>query len=96
PPLARRLRPDGGAAGWLVRSAGCGAIVVLCADQPARLALAPVETPVGAWTALVGVPVGVLLLKRGRRPARVRRPLPPSLPQVPTALAAPVLRKAER
>ncbi|CAM5260967.1 Vitamin B12 import system permease protein BtuC [Streptomyces griseus subsp. griseus] len=96
PHLARRLRPDGGAAGWLVRSAGCGAIVVLCADQPARLALAPVETPVGAWTALVGVPVGVLLLKRGRRPARVRRPLPPSLPQAPTALAAPVLRKAER
>ncbi|MFJ3325564.1 FecCD family ABC transporter permease [Streptomyces griseus] len=69
PHLARRLRPDGGAAGWLVRSAVCGAIVVLCADQPARLALAPVETPVGAWTALVGVPVGVVLLKRGRRPA---------------------------
>nr|WP_239144318.1 iron ABC transporter permease [Streptomyces sp. SID14515] len=72
PHLARRLRPDGGAAGWLVRSAVCGAIVVLCADQPARLALAPVETPVGAWTALVGVPVGVVLLKRGRRPARDR------------------------
>ncbi|MEU3057325.1 FecCD family ABC transporter permease [Streptomyces griseus] len=69
PHLARRLRPDGGAAGWLVRSAVCGAIVVLCADQPARLALAPVETPVGAWTALVGVPVGVVLLKRGRRPS---------------------------
>ncbi|MCI4042119.1 iron ABC transporter permease [Streptomyces sp. TRM75563] len=69
PHLARRLRPDGGAAGWLVRSAVCGAIVVLCADQPARLALAPVETPVGAWTALVGVPVGVVLLKRGKRPA---------------------------
>ncbi|MEV7909950.1 FecCD family ABC transporter permease [Streptomyces griseus] len=78
PHLARRLRPDGGAAGWLVRSAVCGAIVVLCADQPARLALAPVETPVGAWTALVGVPVGVVLLKRGRRPAGDPGPGAPS------------------
>ncbi|WP_411080071.1 FecCD family ABC transporter permease [Streptomyces sp. cmx-18-6] len=73
PHLARRLRPDGGAAGWLVRSALCGAVVVLCADQPARLALAPIETPVGAWTALVGVPVGVVLLKRGRRAAAAGR-----------------------
>lgn len=95
PHLARRLHPDGGAAGWLVRSAGCGAIVVLCADQPARLALAPVETPVGAWTALVGVPVGVVLLKRGRRPARGRVPLPPPAPAAPDA-PVPVLRKAER
>ncbi|MFE3431505.1 FecCD family ABC transporter permease [Streptomyces sp. NPDC059171] len=95
PHLARRLHPDGGAAGWLVRSAGCGAIVVLCADQPARLALAPVETPVGAWTALVGVPIGVVLLKRGRRPARGRGPLPPPLPAAPDA-PVPVLRKAER
>ncbi|WP_137227931.1 iron ABC transporter permease [Streptomyces sp. BPSDS2] len=78
PHLARRLRPDGGAAGWLVRSAVCGAIVVLCADQPARLALAPVETPVGAWTALVGVPVGVVLLKQGRRPAGDPGPGAPS------------------
>ncbi|MFB7227706.1 FecCD family ABC transporter permease [Streptomyces fimicarius] len=78
PHLARRLRPDGGAAGWLVRSAVCGAIVVLCADQPARLALAPVETPVGAWTALVGVPVGVVLLKRGRRQAGDPGPGAPS------------------
>ncbi|MFD5647663.1 iron chelate uptake ABC transporter family permease subunit, partial [Streptomyces anulatus] len=91
-----RLRPLGGAAGWLVRSAVCGAIVVLCADQPARLALAPVETPVGAWTALVGVPVGVVLLKRGRRTARNRGPLAPPVPGTPPDLPAPVLRKAER
>lgn len=102
PHLARRLRPDGGAAGWLVRSALCGAVVVLCADQPARLALAPVETPVGAWTALVGVPVGVVLLKRGqrvarergRRAAKRRGSIRPALPV--QGGPAPLLRKAER
>ncbi|WP_432149453.1 FecCD family ABC transporter permease [Streptomyces sp. bgisy029] len=99
PHLARRLRPDGGAAGWLVRSALCGAVVVLCADQPARLALAPVETPVGAWTALVGVPVGVVLLKRGRRAARRQDLVPvPGVPDVPAqgGESVPLLRKAER
>ncbi|MDQ0988492.1 iron complex transport system permease protein [Streptomyces sp. V2I9] len=96
PHLARRLRPDAGAAGWLLRSAACGAMVVLCADQPARLTLAPVETPVGAWTALVGVPAGVLLLKRGRGPARERGQDVPAVPGPPAGLPAPVLRKAER
>lgn len=93
PHLARRLRPDGGAAGWLVRSALCGAVVVLCADQPARLALAPVETPVGAWTALVGVPVGVVLLKRGRRAGAGRRPAGAA---PPVDGPVPLPRKAER
>lgn len=93
PHLARRLRPDGGAAGWLVRSALCGAVVVLCADQPARLALAPVETPVGAWTALVGVPVGVVLLKRGRRAVAGRRP---TVAAPPVDGPVPLPRKAER
>ncbi|AGK81709.1 Iron ABC transporter [Streptomyces microflavus DSM 40593] len=93
PHLARRLRPDGGAAGWLVRSALCGAVVVLCADQPARLALAPVETPVGAWTALVGVPVGVVLLKRGRRAVADRRP---TVAAPPVDGPVPLPRKAER
>lgn len=67
PHLARRLRPGSDAVGWLPWSAVWGALVVACADQPARLALAPTETPVGAWTALAGVPVGVALLKAGRR-----------------------------
>ncbi|MFI1016226.1 FecCD family ABC transporter permease [Streptomyces sp. NPDC020965] len=63
PQLARRLRPDADAVRWLPWSAAWGAVIVACADLPARLALAPIETPVGAWTALLGVPVGVALLK---------------------------------
>ncbi|MFJ4687011.1 FecCD family ABC transporter permease [Streptomyces sp. NPDC088789] len=73
PQLARRLCPRGDALSWLPWSVVWGALIVLCADQPARLALAPVETPVGAWTALLGVPVGVALLRtrRGtRKPGR--------------------------
>ncbi|MGR8011936.1 FecCD family ABC transporter permease [Streptomyces hypolithicus] len=66
PQLARRLRPEADALSWLPWSAIWGALIVLCADQPARLALAPVETPVGAWTALLGVPAGVVLLRLGR------------------------------
>ncbi|MGW8885635.1 FecCD family ABC transporter permease [Streptomyces sp. NPDC055749] len=63
PQLARRLRPGADALNLLLWSALCGALVVLLADQPARLALAPIETPVGAWTALLGVPAGVALLR---------------------------------
>ncbi|WP_340556770.1 FecCD family ABC transporter permease [Streptomyces sp. GSL17-111] len=67
PQLARRLRPHAGPVHWLPWSAGWGACVVALADVPARLALAPVETPVGAWTALLGVPAGVALLRTGAR-----------------------------
>ncbi|MFJ6569076.1 FecCD family ABC transporter permease [Streptomyces sp. NPDC091292] len=63
PQLARRLRPDGDAVRWLPWAAVWGALVVALADLPARLALRPIETPVGAWTALLGVPAGVVLLK---------------------------------
>ncbi|MER8069912.1 iron ABC transporter permease [Streptomyces sp. NPDC094034] len=101
PQLAGRLRPDGDAGRRLVWSAACGAVVVLCADQPARLALAPVETPVGAWTALVGVPVGVALLKTGRRRARTGGRAEPvaryAAEADPVREAPPALiRKAER
>ncbi|MER6915167.1 iron ABC transporter permease [Streptomyces sp. NPDC000594] len=65
PHLARRSAPGADAVRLLPWAAVWGAAVVACADLPARLALAPVETPVGAWTSLVGVPLGVLLLKRG-------------------------------
>ncbi|MER5767164.1 iron ABC transporter permease [Streptomyces sp. NPDC001985] len=66
PQLARRLRPGAEAVRLLPWSAAWGALVVALADLPARLALAPVETPVGAWTALLGVPAGVVLLKSAR------------------------------
>ncbi|MEV0219711.1 iron ABC transporter permease [Streptomyces sp. NPDC050704] len=74
PHLARRINPAAGAVRWLPWSAAWGAVVVAVADIPARLALAPVETPAGAWTALLGVPLGVALLRSGkRRPAAPRR-----------------------
>ncbi|MFD9717209.1 FecCD family ABC transporter permease [Streptomyces sp. NPDC059076] len=73
PHLARQLAPHTTSVGWLPWSALLGAITVVLADLPARLALAPVETPVGAWTALLGVPVGVVLLRRGRRVAEESR-----------------------
>lgn len=65
PLLARRIRPDGDARAWVCWSAVLGAAVTVTADQAARLALAPVETPLGAWTVLVGVLVGATLLRRG-------------------------------
>ncbi|WP_267132755.1 FecCD family ABC transporter permease [Streptomyces durbertensis] len=70
PQLARRFNPGGDAVSWLPWAAVWGAVVVVVADVPARLALAPVETPVGAWTALLGVPAGVLLLRRATGGAR--------------------------
>jgi iron complex transport system permease protein len=73
PHLARRLDPAADAVRWLPWSAAWGAVVVAVADVPARLALAPVETPVGAWTALLGVPVGVALLRSGPRKPTARR-----------------------
>ncbi|MEW1655552.1 iron ABC transporter permease [Streptomyces sp. NPDC093707] len=67
PHLARWFNPASGAVRWLPWSAAWGAVVVAVADVPARLALAPAETPVGAWTALLGVPAGVALMRSGRR-----------------------------
>ncbi|GGU58375.1 Fe(3+)-citrate import system permease protein YfmE [Streptomyces lavendofoliae] len=66
PHLARWFNPGAGAVRWLPWSAAWGAVVVTVADVPARLALAPVETPAGAWTALLGVPAGVALMRSGR------------------------------
>ncbi len=63
PHLARRLRPADDALGWLPLSALCGALVVI-ADLVARLALAPIETPLGAWTAMAGVVGGLALARR--------------------------------
>ncbi|GAA3389399.1 iron ABC transporter permease [Streptomyces roseoviridis] len=70
PHLARWFAPGDGAVRWLPWSAAWGAVVVTVADLPARLALAPVETPAGAWTALLGVPAGVALMRSGGRKRR--------------------------
>ncbi|WP_432121522.1 FecCD family ABC transporter permease [Streptomyces sp. S1] len=70
PHLARWFDPAAGAVRWLPWSAAWGAVVVTVADVPARLALAPVETPAGAWTALLGVPAGVALMRSGRSGGR--------------------------
>ncbi len=64
PHLARRLRPADDALGWLPLSALCGALVVVVADLVARLALAPLETSLGAWTAMAGVLGGLALARR--------------------------------
>ncbi|WP_344456406.1 iron chelate uptake ABC transporter family permease subunit [Actinocorallia aurantiaca] len=67
PLLARRVRPDGDARTWMLWTAVLGAVITTAADQVARLALAPVETPLGAWTVLVGVLAGAALLRGGAR-----------------------------
>ncbi|MGP4102635.1 FecCD family ABC transporter permease [Nonomuraea sp. KM90] len=64
PVLARRLRPHADARVWLPWSAALGALVTLAADLAARLAFAPAETPLGAWTALAGVLAGAVLLRK--------------------------------
>jgi iron complex transport system permease protein len=49
----------------LLPTAACaGAVFLTCADTLARTAFAPRELPVGVVTALVGVPVFALLLRR--------------------------------
>ena len=47
-----------------------GALLVVASDLAARTALAPIQIPVGAVTALVGAPFLLWLLVRTRREAR--------------------------
>ncbi|VXB98294.1 FecCD family ABC transporter permease [Nocardioides sp. AX2bis] len=47
-------------------SAGYGAVLVLLADTVGRVVLPPGEVQVGIMTAVVGVPVFLLLVRRGR------------------------------
>ncbi|WP_436789828.1 FecCD family ABC transporter permease [Yinghuangia sp. YIM S10712] len=70
PHVARALHPRADAVQRLAPTMLWGAVCTVGADQAARLAFAPVETPVGAWTALVGVPIGTVLLKRSGRAER--------------------------
>ncbi|MEP7273162.1 MAG: iron ABC transporter permease [Acidobacteriota bacterium] len=48
-------------------SALAGALLVLLADTAARVVLAPRELPTGAITAIVGAPIFIYLLLRGRK-----------------------------
>jgi iron complex transport system permease protein len=65
PHLARRVLS--GAAGYrwvLPLSALLGAALLLAADVAGRVVRAPAEVPAGVMTALVGVPVLVVLIRR--------------------------------
>lgn len=65
PHVARLLGAQGHAA-QLTLSAICGAIIALAADIAARFVIYPGEAPVSAVTAMIGVPVLILLLRRSR------------------------------
>ena len=60
------IRLAGGANNRLVVPASAlgGATLLVLADTLARTALAPRQLPVGAVTALVGVPIFLLLMRR--------------------------------
>lgn len=70
PHLARRLLGTGDARRVLPLAAALGAAILLLADQLARLAFAPIEVPVGVWTALLAGPLLLALLRREGRAER--------------------------
>ncbi|ANY09369.1 FecCD family ABC transporter permease [Pseudonocardia sp. HH130630-07] len=65
PQIVRRVLA--GRSPGLLTSAGTGAAVVVAADLVARAAFVPHELPVGVVTAVVGAPVLIALLVRGKR-----------------------------
>lgn len=65
PHAARRLAPAGMGLHLLLTGA-LGALLVLFADLVGRAAFAPIQIPAGLITAVVGVPVFVVLLIRSR------------------------------
>ncbi|MER5429756.1 iron ABC transporter permease [Streptomyces sp. NPDC002588] len=64
PHLARRAGRGAGARVVLPLSALLGAALLVCADVVGRVVRAPAEVPAGVMTALVGVPVLVVLVRR--------------------------------
>jgi iron complex transport system permease protein len=67
PHIARRMAggaPGGGHRSLLLASALIGAILVVLADLVARVALPPAELPLGAVTAMIGVPFFLITLRR--------------------------------
>lgn len=65
PHAARRIAPSGMGL-HLLLTALFGALLVLSADLVGRAAFAPIQIPAGLITALIGVPVFVVLLIRSR------------------------------
>jgi iron complex transport system permease protein len=64
PHAARRLRPAADARRLLPWAAAFGALFTTVADLAARHVFAPAETPLGAWTAAVGIVAGLVMLAR--------------------------------
>jgi iron complex transport system permease protein len=65
PHIARRLGATGGGhRSLLLASAVSGALLVVIADILARIALPPAELPLGAVTAVIGVPFFLVTLRR--------------------------------
>lgn len=65
PQVARRL--VGGRSLALVPAAACGALLMVSADLVARRLFAPIELPVGVFTAVLGAPYLLYLLARANR-----------------------------
>jgi hypothetical protein len=65
PHIARLLRPSGVAL-EIALTAAIGAMMVTCADFIARTIAIPKELPVGIITALLGGPIFIYLIQRGR------------------------------
>ncbi|WP_420123403.1 iron chelate uptake ABC transporter family permease subunit [Nakamurella sp.] len=72
PLLVHLVLPGVGVVGRVPLSALAGALVTVAADLAARLAFAPVESPVGAWTAVVGIALAVTVVSGRLGAARDR------------------------
>lgn len=70
PHVARRVLNTSDARQVLPIAALIGSALLVIADLLARLALSPVEMPVGVWTTLVGGPILLILLRRQFRSAK--------------------------
>ena len=66
PHVARSLVRNGSSRSTIAVAAAAGAVLVLAADLMARVVRAPSELPLGAITALLGVPFFLWQLKRAR------------------------------
>jgi len=64
PHIARRVAAGAGHRTVLLVSAACGGVLVVLADLVARMALPPADLPLGAVTAMIGVPFFLATLRR--------------------------------